>query len=325
MNDQKPKKKKWKLFDSNRDGPGVEKGEDTRPTLKYFFKQVKRKFWKLVSINLMMLFQVIPLLLMAWVYTLGPTTPYITDTVYPALLGAQTAQGTTAGATMFNTLLNLDMLPALNSPVIWIIGAIAIVYVATFGLQQVGTTYLIRNLMRGDAVFVVSDYFYAIKRDWKRGMILGVIDCVLLGLLLFNISPFNNTTGGFFDFVFMANVAIFIIYFIMRFYTYLLLVTFDMKIFKIFKHALIFTVLGIKRNILAVLGIVLLVGISVFLALTTMSFLPVFIILPFLYLLALCSFMATYAAYPVIKKYMIDPVPVKETDVTDEETDETNE
>ena len=37
------------------------------------------------------------------------------------------------------------------------------------------------------------------------------------------------------------------------------MVTFDLKIFKIIKNSLIFSLLGIKRNILAFLGIIILV------------------------------------------------------------------
>ena len=313
MNEQNPKKKKWKLFDSNRDGPGVEKGEDTTPTLKFFFKQLKRKFWKLISVNLLMLLQIVPIFIMVWVYFLGPTTPSASSPLYPALLGAQTAAGTSVGATVFSTMINLEMLPAVNSPVMWIIGAIALVYVATFGLQQVGTIYIMRNLARGDGVFIVSDYFYAIKRDWKRGMALGVLDCVIFGLLGFDFIYFLGAAPtGLTNFMYAAIVALLILYSIMRFYIYLLLVTFDMKIFKILKHALIFTALGIKRNLMACIGIVVLVAIAVALAIFTMPLkLYVFIILPFLYVPALCTFMYTYAAYPVIKKYMIDPVPSK--------------
>jgi hypothetical protein len=94
----------------------------------------------------------------------------------------------------------------------------------------------------------------------------------------------------------------------MRFYIYNLLVTFDIKNFKLLKNALIFTALGIGRNLLALLGIILLVVIHILLI---FLFLPlgisIPIILPFFYLLAATSFMATYAAYPVIDKYMIAP------------------
>ena len=83
------------------------------------------------------------------------------------------------------------------------------------------------------------------------------------------------------------------------------------------KNALIFSILGIKRNILAFLGIVILTVFHVFLI---VLFIPmgisIPIILPFFYLLAATAFMACYAAYPIIDKYMIAPY------VTDDATEE---
>jgi hypothetical protein len=85
---------------------------------------------------------------------------------------------------------------------------------------------------------------------------------------------------------------------------------------KIFKNALIFAVLGIKRNIMATLGIVAMVVINGLLIIGGLSIgLALPVILPFFYLLGFSGFMSTYAAYPVIKKYMIDPYN------TDEPTD----
>ena len=94
----------------------------------------------------------------------------------------------------------------------------------------------------------------------------------------------------------------------MRFYTYLMMVTFDMKITKILKNALIFTVMGFKRNIMALLGMALLTGVFAVLIIVLGRLVPAFFILPFLCLLGFCGFMYTFAAYPVIQKYMIDPV-----------------
>ena len=87
-----------------------------------------------------------------------------------------------------------------------------------------------------------------------------------------------------------------------------MIVTFDMKMTKIFKNALIFTVLGIKRNLMALLGIVLLTGLFILSIMFLAEILPAVFILPFLCLLGFCGFMYTYAAYPVLQRYMIDPV-----------------
>ena len=39
FDENKGQKKKFRLFDMNRDGKGVEKDEDTTPNFKFFFKQ----------------------------------------------------------------------------------------------------------------------------------------------------------------------------------------------------------------------------------------------------------------------------------------------
>ena len=51
----------------------------------------------------------------------------------------------------------------------------------------------------------------------------------------------------------------------MRFYIYNLLITFDIKIFKLIKNSLIFSALGIGRNLLALFGIGFLTAFHVFL------------------------------------------------------------
>lgn len=139
---------------------------------------------------------------------------------------------------------------------------------------------------------------------------MGLIDCIILLLLGFDIMYLWNVTGGFNDFMFYGVIAIAILYFFMRFYLYLMLVTFDLSIRKLFKNALIFTTLGVKRNLMAILGLAVITGLAA-------ALFPLFgatplgiaipIILPLLYYMAVCSFTTAYAAYPVIDRYMIAP------------------
>ena len=90
-----------------------------------------------------------------------------------------------------------------------------------------------------------------------------------------------------------------------------MLVTFNIKNFKLLKNAFIFSILGILRNAAALIGMALLIGIHIFLFVYTMIAIPsisaVTIVIPFIYILATVGFMGTYAAYPVIQKYMIAP------------------
>ena len=115
--------------------------------------------------------------------------------------------------------------------------------------------------------------------------------------------------------MYVLTIALIVMYIIFRFYTYLMVVTFDMKLSKIFKNALIFVVLGIKRNIMALIGLALITAFALLLIFLLLPIgLGVTLVLPFIYYLGVCAFIYTYAAYPVIKKYMIDPVSIPEND-----------
>ena len=309
-------KKKFKLLDPMRDGKGVEKGEDTTPTLGRFFKLWRRKFWKLISLNFLMVVQIIPLLLIIFLYMAGPKISTLYSPLYAPLLGAQTAAPTTVGSTLFNSAAGLmHQTPVFNSWAHWVMGILVVILLVTYGWQRTATTYILRNLVRGDGVFLFSDYFYAIRRNLKQGFIMGLIDCVAIFALGFDLYYFwNSPNTGLNNVMYLMIFALVFIYSVMRFYTYLMMVTFNMKLSKIFKNALIFTVLGFKRNILALLGMGLLTGIFAVLILFLGRVIPAFYIIPFLCLMGFCGFMYTFAAYPVIEKYMIAPAKKSATD-----------
>ena len=86
-----------------------------------------------------------------------------------------------------------------------------------------------------------------------------------------------------------------------------MLITFDIKIKKIFKNALIFSVLGVGRNLMSLLGIAVLIALNVGLLLILWPLgVVVPLIFPMIYLLPSINLLITYGAYPVIEKYMIE-------------------
>lgn len=309
------KKKKFKLFDMNRDGKGVDPNEDKTPNLLYFFKLIKRNFSKLLSLNLIMLVQYIPVIIVIFMYLLADRTPSQTSLTYAALLGVNTAAQSPVSALLLAVnSIQLGM-PVFNVPSVIVVIVLAIWFVVTFGWQNVGATYSLRSIVRGDPAFLISDYFYAIKKNFKQSFFVGLIDCAVIGVLIFDITYFSGMNGGFMtDVMFCILCGVAIIYFIMRFYIYLMVITFDLKISKIFKNALIFTPLGIKRNLLALLGIIAVDAIvfAMFILITAIG-----VILPMVYYFAFTAFMCTYAAYPVIKRYMIDPYTTENNSDTD--------
>jgi uncharacterized membrane protein YesL len=114
--------------------------------------------------------------------------------------------------------------------------------------------------------------------------------------------------------MFFGITALIIVYLFMRMYLYLMMITFNISLYKMLKNALIFTALGIKRNLMAGLGIVLCVALWAALAFIGLQYnLGFLIFIPALIMFSLIAFISVYCAYPVIKKHMIDPVVVPES------------
>ena len=311
----------FRFFDFNRDNRQDAIEEDTTPTIKRYFKLVGRRFWKLVSLNIMMLPMIVPLLIIFYATISADKTPIANHAVFPQLYGANLIDPTPATTMLLDLFGAQKSISVYNDVTTYVICAVCILFLAiTWGWQNVGATYILRSMVRGEPVFLFSDYLYAVRRNLKQGFLLGLMDVIAIFLLIFDFTYFMGLSGSFWlDFCYFAILALVVLYFLMRFYMYLLLVTFDMSIRKILKNALIFSVLGFKRNLMAVLGIALITAINVVLfALFSMTPLGIAIplILPLLYFLAVTAFTSAYAAYPIIDRYMI--VPYKHLNEEDE-------
>lgn len=315
------KKKKFKLFDPYRDGKGVYEVESRKPTLKFFFVLLWRKLSQLFQLNLFMLLKIIPILVIAGVYLLGAKTPMITDAIFIPISGISKilpAPSITTGLDLASIQMQLPVL----SPWMNILVIVMVVFLAlTWGWLSVGSAYVLRGLFRGDPVFVFSDFFHGIKKNFKQAFFMGLLDFIISAVLIMDFIFFYYRTGASFgmDMMYFMIFLLGIIYIVMRFYLYQLLITFELKNFKILKNALIFSILGIKRNIMALLGFVLLLALHIFLIIL---FLPIGIsiplVLPFVYILALFGFISTYAAYPIIDRYMIQPYEASQESLTAE-------
>lgn len=313
---------KFKLFNRDTEPEELELEEDTTPTVKYYFKLLWRKLVRLFSINMLGIFQFVPLIVAYFVFFWADTTPSVSAGCleFPLISGIATMVPTPG-----NQILLMLCSPQYNIPVAsWGLNiayvALLLLFACTFGWFNVGFTYLMRELINGRPVFIFSDLKHAIKKNAKQGFWLGLMDFAIIYVLYTNLTNLSGgTMAGFLgDVSYVANLAIAIIYTIMRFYIYLMAVTFDMKITKIIKNALIFVMLGIKRNLLAILWIIVLAGINL---LVLTWFLPLGLIMPLFYIVALPMFTAAYAAYPVIQRYMIDPSPYAKNATGDEDTE----
>lgn len=311
METEKKKKKKFNLFDmfdSQRVGKGVEKGEVKEPTFKNFFKYFGRSFTKLLYVNLMFTFFCIPLFfaLFAIAGYFDPSAATATRPMASVLNGLiMNGEYDPLTMSLYGVFGVRTGAVSQTSVTSYIFYGISLLTVFTWGYANAGMAYTIRNLQKGEPVFVWSDYFRTLKKNAVQALIVGVIDAAIIALLFYNLRFYSyNSSRNVFFFLYIATIVMILLYVVMRMYIYPLLVTFKLSTLKIYKNALIFTVLGLKRNVLGLIGIALAVGLNVLLIYV---FFPLGIIMPFVLTFAVCGYIGMYAAYPKIKEIMIDP------------------
>lgn len=305
------KKKKFKLFDLQRDGRGIGKKEVLAESgLKRFFLTYANNFTKIVYVNIFMVLGNFPLIFL--IATLSGLTK--NETLVPMSDLFQNLGFIFTGdanPSPFNMALysieGLQNLVRVNTPLTYAFYGISALTLFTFGPVNVGTAYILRNIAMGDPVFAWSDFWYAVKRNWKQALPFGAFDLLVNGILLFNIFTMILAGGAFFtSMMFWCNVVIFILYFIMRYYIYIQMVTFKLSVLKILKNSMIFALIGMKRNFLALVAIVFILVMEVmFLAVTALQ--PIAVAAPLAVLFSTFAYMKVYAAYFKIKEIMIDP------------------
>ncbi len=238
------KKKKFKLFDLQRDGRGIGKKEALSPSgLKRFFVTYGNNFTKIVYVNIFMVLGNFPLIFL--IATLSGLTK--NEALLPMsdlFQNLGVVFSTNADPSPFNMALysveGLQNLVRVNTPLTYVFYGISALTVFTFGLVNVGTAYILRNIAMGDPVFAWTDFWYAVKRNWKQALPFGIIDVAINGILIYNIFTMVVGGSGFFgSMLFWCNVVIFLLYFIMRYYIYIQMVTFKLSIGKILKNKFI--------------------------------------------------------------------------------------
>ena len=298
--------KEIKLFNYSLEGKGVKKEPEGPKNLKNFFISYFRKFGQLVTVNIYMIFGNFPVLfaLLALSGNLNVHLPAPASKLYTVLYGVLRDTGSPVLSALNGVYgMRGDLsLPTTATNVCW---ALSLLLIFTFGLVNVGTTYILRNMVKGEPIFMWSDFWYAIKRNWRQGLILGALDLVFMFVIAYDILFFYTNIGSFMlNVFFWFSLFLAVLYYFMRFYMYIVMITFDLSIFKILKNAVIFAILGFKRNFMALLGMALVL----FLTAGIFSiFIPLGIIIPFVCLFSTCAYMSAYAAFPKIKQYMIDP------------------
>ena len=303
-----------KLFDfisgNNKAGKGVTKKQvefDKKLGFAFFFKLMKMRLGKFSATNLIFtlcnIFFFVALFGVAGI--LDTYEPTAANTLYAQISAVAKNDSGPAISSLFSTFCSSASVRVV-SPTSTVLMNTIYVLILTFGISTIGMVYNMRNVCTGEHIDTWHDYFYSIKRNFKQGIVVGIIDSVLLILLVYNILAYSSAADSSFMYLvfYYASIAFAAVYYMMRYYIYLQLVTCEMSIGKMIKNSFYLTALGFKRNIVGLIGAIVF---GVFL-------LYAYVILPQFTILLLCMFvfsfltyLGVYCSYPVIKKYVIDP------------------
>lgn len=308
------KKKKFNIFDSQREGKGVEKGEVKTPNFKNFFKYFGRSFTRLLSVNLMFTFFCLPLLfalfaMAGYLDTNAPVSLYpLANTLEGLMLNGEYTPVTMSLYGVYGIPTGTANQISLGSVILYAISAVT---VFTWGFANISLMYNIRNIQRGEPVYVWADTFYVIKRNFVQALIYGIIDLGIIALLIYDIYVYSiNTASMFYTFMYYLSIFMIVVYVVMRPYIYLMMVTFDLSIFKLIKNAFIFAFAALGRNVLMLVGLIVAVILNMFIiGILT----PLGMMLPFVLTVGVMGYIMVYAAYPKIKEIMITPYEEEES------------
>ncbi len=184
--------------------------------------------------------------------------------------------------------------------------------VVTQGLAQAGLTFVTRNYAREKHVFLPSDFFDTIKKNWKQALITGLLELLIGGILLVDLIFFAwpatedmSIPGLIF---FGITIVMLILFSYMRYYLYIQIITFKFTLKQVWKNSLLFTIVGAKENLIITGALVLCYGLA-FLALWAFPWaaIALLLLINLFVFPAFRSFLIQFTIFPTIQKTIIDP------------------
>lgn len=200
---------------------------------------------------------------------------------------------------------------------------LANLYIAVLGAgpATAGMTYIMRNFAREENAWVWSDFFAAVKENFKQSLIVFVTDVIMVAMFTVAVFAYSNLTG-------YAAIIRYILYFgitiftIMHMYIYPIMVTFDLKLADIYKNSFIFAMLKLPSNLamLAVLAF-LHIGLPLFAisggGANMIYFSATLLLAEMVVTQAFSAFLVNFGVYPMLKKYMLDVTKEKKGEIND--------
>lgn len=172
-----------------------------------------------------------------------------------------------------------------------------------------GMAFVTRNFAREEHAFVWSDFWSAVKANWRYFLLNGLVCYLAYAVLFFSIVYYYNRAAQhpFYYLPFCICTVVTILWIFSQYYLPILFVTFDLKFWQVYRNALILALAGLGRNLL----LTTILGGTGYLFFSIIPVTP-FSVTAFLLLLALIlfsffAFLISFTVYPLIDRFLIQP------------------
>ncbi len=214
---------------------------------------------------------------------------------------------------MFTPLLYLTMLyyAHVPLPIKWIL---LILSILAYGPTKCGITYVLRNYSRQTHSWI-SDIWDKAKENWKQGMLFGLVDCLLAVLIIFNMT--YQPSAEISQIVQISKYLTLLLamfYIFMRKYIYLMIVTVRLNLRSLIKNAWLLAFIGIFRNFFSGLANLLLWIVTYLLIMVVHPFFEILLVGLLIY--SFTNFLSISACYPLVDKYLVQPITAMQAEET---------
>ena len=286
------------FFDYSKPGRGISKDEPEKTGIALYFDILLRRFWKLISLNLLYILFSIPAIVIFGLFSSLSVT-YISSYVFDL---AHISADESAALYFLTTRLTVILFTVFGS-----------------GAATAGMTYVLRNYVNDKHSWVWSDFFDNFKSNFKQGTIVFLIDIV--AIVLFSVSWFfysSQVSAVMMSVVLRAIVlGVFVIFTMMHMYIYHIMVTFKLGIKDIYRNSFILIMARLPWNVLAFLFECAIIYAGIYASMVS----GIGMIVICLIMMTLVCFTGLFMTNKTVRRYMLEPALANEgkTETTEEE------
>ncbi|MGN0594762.1 MAG: YesL family protein [Hominimerdicola sp.] len=174
--------------------------------------------------------------------------------------------------------------------------------IITFGPATAALTKVVRNYSQERNVFILHDFVQAFKKNFKQGLVMGIIDIIFVLGFIVSLPYYNMLAkdNSIMYVPYAITLICMLMFYMMHFYIYLMICSTNLKLWQIIKNSFFLVSLGLKQSLWTLLATVLVL-------MTMYLFLPyTLVIIPF-WPISFAVMVVCFNCYPIIRKHVIQP------------------